>query len=126
MAPRPTYDSPHTQLLRLATIARRRGLSFEEFWSEAVREGKPLVMTNHPKPPEHCVRWPTDRNDRLSWAQAIADTKDGWRRTYERIEPLPRERAVAVLGDSIGVLERLQARELGDGIDAREDVLSAA
>lgn len=82
---------------------RRLGLDFEEAWAETVREGKPLVMTNHPDPPPHAVRWPTDRWARQeSWA-AITSTKDTWARAYYRLPPTAAERAV------IGLFDLLEA-----------------
>lgn len=127
MAPQPTYDSPQTQLALLADAARRRGMDFEAFWHEAVRQGRSLVMTNHPNPPPGCIRWPTDRNDRQAWMFAIHRTKEGWRRAYERVEPSSAERAVSTLGETIGMIERERERErAADAMDAQADVLSAA
>lgn len=119
MAPPSTYESPQVQLGRLMLAARRRGQDFEDFWAEAVREGRSLVMTNHKNPPPNCVRWPTDRNDRQAWQFAIMQTKDAWRRAYERIEPTPAERAMAVLGEAI----TRQARAIAEGA---ADTLAAA
>lgn len=130
MAPAPTYATPQVQLGRLLVIARRRGLCFEEFWREAVREGRSLVMTNYPRATENCIRWPTDRNDRRAWQAAIIGTKESWRSAYEGLEPTRGERAVAVLGDSIGVLARVaDARadaELADAMSPQTAVASAA
>lgn len=130
MAPQPTYAQPHVQLGRLLIDARRRGVPFEEFWRQAVREDDTLVMTNRRNPPEGCVRWPTDRNDRRGWQKAILGTKETWRSAYEGLEPTRGERAVAVLGDSIGALarvadERAEA-ELADAMSPHAAVASAA
>jgi len=82
--------------------ARRRGLSFEEFWREAMQTGSPTVMVTTPHPPEGAVQWPTDRADRVNWQVALASAKDGWRRAFERLEPTPEERALSVLGEAMG------------------------
>lgn len=130
MAPRPIHDPPHVQLVRLGRLARERGLSFDEFWAEAVREGKSLVMTNHPAPPEGAVRWPTDQKDRRAWVYAIRSTRDAWRRTYEREESPVCERALSMLGDSIGALDEVAAEraddELDHGLEPHEALRSAA
>lgn len=109
------YLPPHTQLGTLMVAARRRGLSFEDFWTEAIREGEPLVMVTHSSPPAGAVRWPTDRNDRVTWLGAILDAKEGWRRAYDREQPTASERALLYLGDEIGALavvaERRQHEE---------------
>lgn len=107
MAPRPTYDPPHVQLGELMVIARRRGLSFEQWWEEAVRPHKPLIMVTHPSPPPGAVRWPTDRNDRVTWQAAIRSAKAGWRRVYERKQPTRQEEALRYLGEDLGVLEEV-------------------
>lgn len=113
MAPPVTYAPPHKQLGRLMIAARRRGLSFEEWWSEAVRPRKPLVMVTHPNPPAGAVRWPTDRNDRVTWQAATNEAREGWRRAYERETPTRAEEAIAFLGDAIGALAAT-AEELAD------------
>jgi hypothetical protein len=84
--------------------ARRRGLSFEDFWCEAMRPRASTVMVTTPNPPAGAVRWPTDRNDRVSWQAALSSAKDGWRRAYERVERKPGEEALAYLADEIGAL----------------------
>jgi hypothetical protein len=94
MAPPQTYPKPHRQLGVLMVLARRRGLTFEEFWREAVRPGLPLVMTNTPEPPAGAVRWPSDRNDRVESEQA-------WRRAYNREPPTRAENALAFLADAL-------------------------
>lgn len=104
MAPVAVYEAPHVQLGRLMIAARRRGLSFDDFWMEAIRPGKSLVMVTHAAPPEGCVRWPTDRNDRITWMSAINGVVDGWRRAYERRAPTRAELALMVIADEIGVI----------------------
>lgn len=84
--------------------ARRRGLSFTEFWREAVRPGMPLVLTTTENPPAGAVRWPSDRNDRLSWQRSIESTREGWKRAFERVEQSRGERAIAFLADAIGAV----------------------
>lgn len=85
-------------------LARRRGLSFEEWWEEAVRPDASLVMTTHPNPPEGAVRWPTDKTDREAWRAATIEAKSGWRRAYEQARPSRAEEAIAFLADAIGAL----------------------
>jgi hypothetical protein len=133
VAPPTTYDPPHVQLGRLMLLARRRGLSFEAWWAEAVRPGLPIVMVNHPSPPPGCVRWPTDRNDRVTWMFAINGSKDGWRRAFNREAPSGPEAALALLAPALGVLSELgEVRELDElrgphaGIGAHGAVPSAA
>lgn len=82
--------------------ARRRGLSFDEFWGEAMQTGAPTVMVTTPSPPAGAVQWPTDRADRVNWQAALLGAKDGWRRSFERVEPTPGERALTVLGEAMG------------------------
>jgi hypothetical protein len=111
-------------------LARRRGLDFETWWAEAVREKRPLIMTNHPHPPEGCIRWPTDVYDRRAWQSVIYSTKEGWRRVYERIAPTAAERALEVLAESIGALAQVAEErsecELADALPAHDAILSAA
>lgn len=130
MAPTPTYDSPGVQLRRLAARARRLDVPFDEFWTQAVREGRSLVMTNHPNPPKGAVLWPTDRNDRKAWQFGIHTAKEGWRRAYEGIEALSCERAMSILGDAIGALDNVASQraegELVDAIGAQAALPSAA
>lgn len=99
----PTHTPPHVQLRELAALALRRGLSFDEFWIEAVRPGKALVKMTHPNPPPGAVRWPTDYHDRQTWRAAILETEDGWRRIYEGQPLLPRHRAITVLMEELGM-----------------------
>jgi hypothetical protein len=129
MAPQAVHAPPHQQLVELGKRARDRGLTFAEFWTEAVREGLPLIMTNHKSPPAGAVRWPTDRNDRRAWMGAIVTTRESWQRNYERLECPPHERALRMLGDSIGAIDRAAAaagRENTDGIGVSSRVKSAA
>lgn len=133
MAPQPTYEPPHVQLGRLLLAARRRGLSFDEAWNEAVRPGKTVVMTNTPNPPAGAVRWPSDRNDRVTWQAATLDAKDGWRRAYDREPPSKQEAALALLAPGLDALGEVAEDRAGDelasrraGIEARQAVPLAA
>jgi hypothetical protein len=127
MAPRPTYTKPHKQLLRLMAQARRRGLSFEEAWEEAMRPGRGVVMTNTPNPPAGAVRWPTDWNDRSEWMAALLGTeepdengvREAWERAYKREAPARGENALAFLADALDAWRDL-ADELAD-IEGVED-----
>lgn len=118
MAAPARYVAPHKQLGSLMVRARRRGISFEEFWQEAVRPGETLVMVTTANPPAGAVRWPTDRNDRVTWQHAIKGAKDGWRRAYEREAPAPAELALRALADSLDLL--------ADGFEARGELPFAA
>lgn len=114
MAPSPSYELPPVQLRRLAVAARRRGLSFEAFWVEAIRPGKKQgrVTTAHPSPPAGAVRWPSEWSEGTEWRRAVLSMRDAWCRAYVGEEPTRGERAVIALGDSIGVL--------ADVLDERE------
>lgn len=133
MAPQPTYDPPHVQLGRLMVEARRRGLTFGEWWEQAVRPGKAVVMTNSSSPPVGAVRWPSDRNDRITWQHAILGSKDGWRRAYNREPPLEREAALDILRPGLEALDEVAREREHDelrgshtGIGAQHAVPSAA
>lgn len=99
--------------------ARRRGLTFDEFWQEAVRPQCSIVMVTTPDPPRGAVRWPTDRTDRLNWQAAINSSKAGWHRAYERRRPSEPEAALDILRPGLAALEEVaEARaeaELDDG-----------
>lgn len=126
------YPSPHNQLLELALAAKRRGLSFEEFWREAVRPrackdcgretiridcpecgGKttgpaPLIVSGSERPPG-AVLWPTDTKDRRTWLGAVDESKDGWRRAYEGAEAPRREHALVRLSPMFEAMDRIAA-----------------
>lgn len=78
-------------------LARRRGLTFEEFWLEAIRPDEPVVKVTDPNPPENCVLWPTDPKDRRTWRSAILETRAGWQRAYDCESPARAEEAVGTL-----------------------------
>lgn len=125
MAPAPSYDLPPVQLRRLAVLARRRGLSFEEFWIEAVRPGKKQgrVTTAHPDPPAGAVRWPSEWSEGTQWRAAIIELKGAWCRAYDGEEPTGPERAVIELGDSIGVVVAAVAHVLDEeDVEPAEDI----
>lgn len=134
MGASPKYPSPLQQLSELMVAARREGVPFEEFWTTAVRPELPLVMVTTLNPPEGCVRWPTDRNDRVTWKGAILGSKDGWRRVYERQPPTKEEAAIAFLAPDgaesfealAEVAEMRQRAELGDGFECDSRLPSAA
>lgn len=134
MAPLATYDPPHKQLGRLMVMARRRGLSFDEFWTEAMRPQAPLIMTTHPLPPvgawdtAWCVRWPTDRNDRITWQAAIRDAREGWRRAYNHEERTKPESALAMLSDDLDTIATVAAALAGDedGVEDAAALMSEA
>lgn len=108
--------------------ARRRGLTFEEFWEEAVRPQRSLVMVTTPNPPRGAVRWPTDRNDRLGWQDAIRASKAGWHRAFERAAPTQPEAALALLAPALEALDKVaESRAAAElGIEAQPGLLSAA
>lgn len=127
MAPPRLYSPPHLQLAELLAAARARGLSFVEAWDEAFRPGKAVVMSNMATAPVGALRWPSDRSDRLAWQAALLESRDGWRRAYEREEPTRPERAVTNLADSIGALDQVAAlRARDEGIARVPAVASAA
>lgn len=109
MAARAKYPPPHEQLLLCAQWARWADMTFEEFWAEAVRPGKPAVTWAMPEDrrPANCIIWPRDTADRNISIAATLGAMDGWRRAYERIPPSKGDRAI----------ERL--RPLLDGLAAR-------
>lgn len=119
MAAPSKYLPAHEQMLELAIDARHRGLSFMEFWHEAVRPGvQPIVMTTTEDPPPGAIRWPTDRNDRVNSLYAIEETIEGWSLAYDRLPPTRSQAALKLLSPIIDELKRR--------IEAVEDPLSIA
>jgi hypothetical protein len=61
----------------LARVARRRGISSEHRWSEAVRPGQRPITTATPpeKRPHGCVLWPSNSADNRAWRIATDETK---------------------------------------------------
>lgn len=90
----------------LAAAGRRAGLTFDEWWEEAVRPGLPPVITTNRREirPERCVVWPSDSQDCKSWRVATEDVRDGWRRSYEQIRPERREAALRILAPALAAL----------------------
>lgn len=123
------YPSPHNQLLELAVAAKQRGLPFEEFWREAVRPrrckdcehetiqiecprcgGKtvgpaPLIVSGSERPPG-AVLWPTDTKDRRTWLYGVDESREAWRRAYEKAEAPKAERALVRLRPVIDAIDR--------------------
>lgn len=101
MAARQKYPTAHDQLRVLAVTARAEGLSFECFWERAVRPGRPPVTWRTPpaRRPEGCVVWPNDTFDRQTSVGATLDpvVRSGWERSYLQLDPLPADRAFAIL-----------------------------
>jgi len=93
----PKYPSANEQFRRLAIAARERGLTFAQFWEEARRPGRGAVTVSDADPPPNCVLWPTDTADRRTSQAAIDETREAWRRAYERKPPLKREAAIGLL-----------------------------
>ncbi len=87
------------QLVTLATMARARALTFEEFWLEARRPGERPITWTTPvllRPPRTVI-WPSRNPDLAEALQIIDELKDGWRRAYDRETPTAPERALARL-----------------------------
>lgn len=122
MAARVKYPPPHEQLLQLARWAKWAGLSFEGFWADAVRPGRPAVTWAWPeeKRPDGCVVWPRDTTDRNISIAATLGAKDGWRRAYSGIEASRGDRAIERLRP---VLEAVAARAAAE--DRPEPALRA-
>lgn len=97
MAPTRRYELPNEQLTRLLAEGRAMGVSFEVAWTAAVRPGMSLCLTNHADPPSDAIRWPTDTTDRHAWQEAIMESKDGYRRAFERRPSTRREAALEKL-----------------------------
>lgn len=119
MAPPKLYVDPHEQLVISLRESRSMGMGFMAAWVLAVRPHMPVLMSTAKAPPAGAVLWPTDTTERIAWRQAIADSRDVYRRAYEMREPTHRERAVVTL---VGVLDRAGAH----GIRATSAVRSAA
>ena len=91
------YETPATQLRRLAVEARAEGLPFSEFWRRALRPGQSLVTRHWAHPPKDCVVWPRDTYDRSCDREAIKQTRAAWRRAYLNLPPSRNELALQVL-----------------------------
>jgi hypothetical protein len=77
-------------------------------------------MVTTPDPPPGAVRWPTDRNDRVSWQAALSSAKEGWRRAYERDEPTAGDAALVLLADAIGAAQRREDDAIAEAERERE------
>lgn len=97
------YEPAHRQLRRLLAEARREGLSFDAAWLRAIRPGAKLVTTDaeHEKRPGDCVVWPKDSRSRQLIRVAVLESKDAWRRGYDREPASPAERALIQLASEL-------------------------
>lgn len=125
----PRYLSPHEQVLRLAVVARREGLTFEEFWTRALRpricadcltetllagcpscgtrchpplDGRPATVTVRDEAPDYVVRFPTDTADKRAWVAALEASRETFRRAWHHEPPTPADGAFAVLAAGLG------------------------
>ena len=99
MAPKPIYEKCQAQLLALLADARRQNVPFEEAWAEAVRPGKPMVMTNSRTKPAGALVLPSDREARRIELHALTDpaVREAWRRGYERLPATSSDAALVAL-----------------------------
>jgi hypothetical protein len=84
--PRPLLFFPPRDLRVRLEDARRRGLSFEDAWQEAMAG----------------VRFPhgggtTDVHGRYAWREALSETREAWRSAYEGEPAEPGVQALAAL-----------------------------
>lgn len=111
------YSSPHEQLREIGIKAKRQGVSFEEFWTRALRPGiSPLITTETVRtvePPSGAIVWPKDSADRANVMSAVTSSEEIWRRAYEDLPQTPGERAMEVLRD-IAVEEASGSEDRGD------------
>lgn len=118
MPARQRYLAPHEQLRALGMKAQRRGVTFEDFWQQALRPGEPLVTTETVKTispsPIHAIVWPKDSGDRANAMAAIRGTEEGWRRAYEGVPPNNGEVALTVLNQL--AVEAAGGLLLGDAV----------
>lgn len=84
MAAARKYPRPDEQLVAILAAARRRGLSFEEAWDEAVRPARPV---SSPTRPPTAVGFPADFPERAAWKDALAATRSAWERAFNREPP---------------------------------------
>jgi hypothetical protein len=85
-------------------------MAFEHAWELVFRPAGPLVTTHTPPElrPAGVPVWTHDTRDRRVWREAIASTKDAWRRAYELEPPTRGEQALsALIGFSDGESARL-------------------
>lgn len=113
--------------MTLGRIAKARKRSFDDFWAEAVRPGKPPVTTRKLGPngeltdgiPAGAVIWPSDTGDRTVEQGAVEAMKEAWRRCYNGEPDTPGDQAAKVL------YTMLTENDTG-GIEAGSDVPLAA
>lgn len=125
------YPTAWAQMSDLAAAAKRRGLSFEEFWAGAVRPGRPPITWRVPegKRPDGAVVWANDTQTRKDDQAAVNQTRDGWERAYLRAPQLKREEALPrllSLFDRAATLRAAEAVTEDRGPTGGEAVLSAA
>jgi len=126
--------SPFVQLRELAVAARNRGLTFDEFWEEAVpspklrkRPGRKAKLDEDDGPPmpvglpilgtpgdPGAVHWPADTLARKQSYAVVIELRDAWARAYDRIEPTRAERALGAIAEPEDV-----RRKRGSGLSLR-------
>jgi hypothetical protein len=74
-------------------------MAFEHAWELVFCPAGPLVTTHTPPElrPAGVPVWTHDTRDRRVWREAIASTKDAWRRAYELEPPTRGEQALSAL-----------------------------
>ncbi|MCA1571171.1 MAG: hypothetical protein LC798_12810 [Chloroflexi bacterium] len=130
------YEPVHVQLRCLAARARARGLTFADFWREALRPARcarcevETLLSKCPSchrrlnaqaaftsvdrhAPETAVRFPTDTADKRASIAALEATKEGWRRAYAGDEPVSSESALILLAPILAVVEQVYDERYG-------------
>lgn len=130
------YPTAWSQALELAVRARRRGLTFEQFWEAAMRPGRPPITWRVPpsKRPADAIVWPNDTKTRKDDQAAMNAVREGWARAYALRRQLKREaalpRLLSLFDRAATVLQIAEAAEersaLSDGITDGDALLSAA
>lgn len=105
MAPAPRYATPAAQMVELARQARDEGLTFDEWWDQAVHPSR-IITTATPdhECPYGAVLWPSDRGARVMWMDVTLAVREGWQRAYEAQQPT---RAEVALTRMDGVFDSL-------------------
>jgi hypothetical protein len=123
MAAPTKYASPLDQMIELATEAirgrdadGRPRTPFDDFWDLAMRPGKTIVMTTTPNPPAGAIRWPTDRNDRVTWQGALEEIREGFQRAYEGTPANVHEQGLAFLAPVLKVV-----RDAADDVERERE-----
>ena len=94
------YEPAYRQLRSLLAESRLEGLTFDQAWKRAVREGvKPIITTKIAEEdrPDGCVVWPADTRDRQLIRTAVLDCRDAWERCYYGAPSTPAELALVRL-----------------------------